>query len=93
MRLALKSSRLKDDCVPPVTDTLEFGEIVDMTANELSYEPIETTQDLQSDQTHPQAHLVDSINYESDTSEVIHSCLCKGTVFSRDCILCDGPEC
>ena len=30
---------------------------------------------------------------ESDTSEVIKSCICGGTVFSRDCIMCDSEQC
>ena len=30
---------------------------------------------------------------ESDTSEIIASCLCKGRVLSRDCVMCEGPAC
>ena len=30
---------------------------------------------------------------ESDTSEIIASCLCKGAVLSRDCVMCDGVNC
>ena len=30
---------------------------------------------------------------DSETSELIETCLCKGLVFSRDCVMCDGAQC
>ena len=30
---------------------------------------------------------------ESDTSEVVRSCVCSGSIASRDCIMCDSTNC
>ena len=41
----------------------------------------------------PVREMADFGELESDTSEIVPSCVCNGIVFSRDCLMCDGPDC
>lgn len=39
------------------------------------------------------SQTVELENVDSDTSELITSCVCGGRVLSRDCIMCDSADC